>query len=107
MARTDSRQVSFLAVHEFVAPVLAQVNNSWPMLGTPAWCLLAHNDPRTWAAVFDGAQHYALRLELDQEAMVDASQTISTAEDWPAIAREFQQINEFRTARPWMRRAVR
>jgi len=81
-----SQQVSWWSVHEFVAAVLNQVND-WPMLGTPAWCSLAHDDPRKWAAVLDGAQHHALRLELNQEARAEASRAVSAAADWPKVAR--------------------
>ncbi len=104
-AHLASQQVSWWSVHEFVAAVLNQVNN-WPMLGTPAWCSLAHDDPRKWAAVLDGGQHHALRLELNQEARAEASRAISTAADWPEVAREIQQRNDFYAARPWLRRAV-
>ena len=63
----NSRQISWWSVHEFVQAVLDQVNN-WPMPGTPAWCLLAADDPRKWAALLDAAQHHALRLELNQRS---------------------------------------
>ena len=50
MKATELQQVNWLTVHRFVAAVLNQVND-WPMLGTPAWCSLAHDDPRKWAAL--------------------------------------------------------
>jgi hypothetical protein len=105
MSPTTSQQVSWLSVHEFVGAVLNQVND-WPMLGTPAWCSLAHDDPRKWAAVLDGAQHHALRLELSQEARAEASKAVSRAVDWPRIAREIQQISNFRASRPWTKRVA-
>ena len=57
MKDTESQQVNWLTVHRFVAAVLNQVND-WPMLGTPAWCSLAHDDPRKWAiiAAHDGVR---------------------------------------------------
>ena len=90
----SSHQVSWWSVHEFVAEVLNQVNG-WPLLGTPTWCSLAHDDPRKWAAVIDGGQHHALRLELNQEARADASRAISGAVDWPALSREIMRRTDF------------
>jgi hypothetical protein len=94
----DSQQVSWWSVHEFVSAVLNQVND-WPMLGTPAWCCLAHDDPRKWSALLDGAQHWALRLETCQEARAEASRAVSGAVDWPNVSREMLQLSSFRNAR--------
>lgn len=105
MSAIASQQVSWFSVHEFVAPLLNQVND-WPTLGTPVWCSLIHEDPRKWCALLDGAQHWALRLETCQEARADASRAISGAIDWPALSREINQRTDFYSARPWLRRAV-
>jgi hypothetical protein len=105
MESIKSQQVSWLSVHEFVGAGLNQVND-WPMLGTPAWCSLAHDDPRKWCSLLDAAQHHALRLELNQEARAEASKAVSGAADWPHIAREIQQINNFRTSKPWAKRVA-
>ena len=40
---------------------------------------------RKWAAVLDGGQHWALRLETCQEARCEASRGVSAAEDRPAL----------------------
>lgn len=80
-----SSQVSWWDVHEYVEPVLESVEN-WPMAGTVAWCALDDADPRKLAAIYDAAQHWALRVETSQEAMCEASQAISAAVDWPRIA---------------------
>jgi hypothetical protein len=93
-----SQQVSWWSVHEFVGAVLNQVND-WPMLGTPAWCSLAHEDPRKWAALLDGAQHWALRVETCQEARGEAARAVSRAVDWPKVSRELLQLASFRAAR--------
>ena len=90
MKGTESQQVSWWSVHELVQPVLNQVND-WHMLGTPAWCSLAHDDPRKWVAVLDGAQHHALRLELNQETLADAAKAVSAEVDWRAVASEIQR----------------
>lgn len=102
---TRSQQVSWWSVHEFVTAVLNQVND-WPAAGTPAWCSLANDDPRKWAAVLDGGRHHALRLELNQEVRAAASWAISAAADWPEVARAIQQRNDFHAVRPWMRRKI-
>jgi hypothetical protein len=101
----SSQQVSWWEVHELVGAVLNQVND-WPMLGTPAWCGLTHDDPRKWAALLDGAQHWALRVDTCQAAMAEASRDISAAADWPAIAPEIRQRNEFYAQKPYLKRAA-
>jgi hypothetical protein len=106
MKATESQQVSWWEVHEFVTAVLDQVNG-WPMLGTPPWCRLAHDDPRKWAALLDGAQHWALRVDSCQEARAEAGRAVSGCADWPAVAREIRSRHDFRTGRPWIKRVVR
>ena len=98
-----SQQVSWWSVHEFVSVVLNQVNG-WPLLGTPAWCSPAHDHPQKWAAVIDGGQHHALRLELNQEARAGASRDIAAAADWTALARRYEQRAAFYQNRPWLKR---
>jgi hypothetical protein len=87
---TGSRQVSWWAVHEFVAAVLDQANG-YPMAGTPAWCSLAHDDPMKLAAVLDAGQRYALRIETEQQARAEASRDVAASTDWPALARSVVQ----------------
>ena len=105
MNRIASQQVSWWSVHELIQSVLNQAND-WPMLGTPAWCSLAHDNPRKWCALLDGAQHWALRLETCQDARADASKAVCAAADWKSVASEIQGRNGFYAARPWLRRAV-
>ncbi len=105
MSATESQQVSFWSVQEFVGAVLSQVNN-WPMVGTPAWCSLARDDPRKWCALLDAARHHALRLELNQEARAEASKAIAGAVDWPKVSQEIRQRNDFREAQPWAKRVA-
>jgi hypothetical protein len=105
-AAVGSQQVSWWAVHEFVTAVLSQVNG-WPMLGTPAWCSLTHDHPAKWAALLDGAQHWALRVETCQLSRAEASRAIAVAVHWPKVAQENKQRNDFYAAHPWLRRALR
>jgi Protein of unknown function (DUF2742) len=100
-----SQQVSWWDVHEHVAPLLDQVG-SWPAVGTPAWCLLNDDDPVKVAALYDAAQHWALRVETCQQAECEASHDISAAGDWSAIAQHIRDEQDFYAAHPWMRRAT-
>jgi hypothetical protein len=79
--------VSWFSVHEYVAPILERVG-SWPQVGSVDWCALPDDHPAKVAAIFDAAQHHALRVETAQEAKAQASQAISGAADWSAIAAE-------------------
>jgi hypothetical protein len=92
-------------VHEHVSSLLTSVGH-WPMVGTPAWCELADDDPVKLAALFDAAQHWALRVETCQEAHCDASRAIAGALDWSALAREINVRADWYAARPWLRRAA-
>jgi hypothetical protein len=83
----SSAAVSWWSVHEHVAPALAAVG-SWPTVGTPAWCELEDTDPRKLVALFDAAQHWALRVETCQEQLAEASHDISAAADWSGVATE-------------------
>jgi len=100
---TESQQVSFWSVHEFVQRYLETAGH-YPPAGTPTWCELADGDRRKWAALLDAAQHHVLRVETAQEQRARASHDVATAADWPAVAREINQRNEFYAARPWLRR---
>jgi hypothetical protein len=52
----------------------------------------------------DGGQHFALRLEIEQEARADASQSVSAAADWRGIAQELTQLQNFRANHRWSKR---
>jgi hypothetical protein len=100
-----SRQINWWQVHTFVTPILAAVD-SWPMVGSPRWCSLPDDDVRKIAAVFDAAQHWALHVDINQQAMADARSEISASADWSTIAREINQRTDFYAQRPWMKRVV-
>lgn len=85
-----SRTVDWWPVHQYVEPKLAEVLG-WPMVGTLAWQRLDDEHPAKLAAIFDAAQHWALRVDTCQEAHAEASRDISMAADWPRIAREALQ----------------
>jgi hypothetical protein len=79
---------------------------TFPMVGTPAWCDLDDDDPVKHAAVFDAAQHWALHVDTCQEKRAHASQAISAAEDWSAIAQANRNRSEFLAANPWAKRVA-
>ncbi|GJN99125.1 hypothetical protein NJB1907f44_48990 [Mycobacterium marinum] len=101
----SAQQTYWLEVHDLVAPILDSVG-SWPLLGSPEWCSLPTSSPRKWAAILDGGQHHALRLELNQQARAEASQTISASADWSQIGREVRQRRGFYAEKPWVKRVV-
>jgi hypothetical protein len=74
-------------VHEWVQPYL-EAAGPLPMVGSPGWCELDDTDPAKVAALFDAAQHWALRVETCQQARAETSRDISAAADWPAIGAE-------------------
>ncbi len=95
MTTTESRMVAWWPVHEFIAAAVAGVDDL-PTAGTPAWCVLADGDPRKLLAVAVAGEHHALRMEIAQEARAEASKAIAAAVDWPAAAREVQQLDAAR-----------
>ena len=97
-----SQHVSWWTVREFVAAHIQA--DHWPMVGTPAWCLLDDDDPVKLAAVLDAASHWALRVETCQQAYADAGGEISAAADWSHIAEHIRTEDEFYAAHPWMKR---
>ena len=108
-----SQQVAWWPVLTFVADRLGvpptdvpNVARVLPLLGTPAWCALADDDPAKLAAVLDGGCRHALRLELGQEALAEASKAVAAAVDWRAVSAELNQRRTFRAANPWANRVV-
>jgi hypothetical protein len=76
------------------------------MVGTPAWCLLADDDPAKTAALFDAARHWALRLETCQQARCEGSREIADAADWSVVAKQTFVRDCFFEARPWLKRVA-
>jgi hypothetical protein len=62
-----------------------------PMVGTPSWTALCDDDPAKLAAVLDAGIHHALRMDVAQQQMADASKDISATVDWSGVARQIQQ----------------
>ena len=103
MTGTESRSVAWWPVHEFVAALVAQVNDL-PVAGTPAWCLLGDGDPRKLLAVAVAGEHHVLRVEMAQEARAEASKTIAAETDWQAVARAVRQRDRARRSGAYIER---
>ncbi|OQZ88137.1 hypothetical protein BST11_24335 [Mycobacterium alsense] len=84
--------MDWFSVNVFVVPMLNQAG-SWPLAGSPAWRQLPDEHPAKLAAVLDGGRHHALRVDTAQAALAEASQAISAAADWAAVARDIRRRN--------------
>ena len=100
---TSSREVDWLAVALFVAPLIAQFDRL-PTPGTPAWCQLSDHDPAKLAACLAYVRYWAYDAASRQDAKIQASQDISAAADWSAIGRRIHQHDTFYGERPWLTR---
>ncbi|ORA33617.1 hypothetical protein BST20_22395 [Mycobacterium branderi] len=67
--------MSWWSVYEYAQPFL-RIVGSWPTVGTPEWCAL-EGGPVKLAALYEAAQHWALRLETCQEQRIEASRAIA------------------------------
>ncbi|MEZ0052113.1 hypothetical protein ABIA30_003125 [Mycobacterium sp. MAA66] len=83
---TTTRQVDFLIVHEFVAPILREVP-AWPAAGTLLWARLEDTDPAKWAALLDAARYQALDLQIQQEHLDGAAKSIAVSQEWADVRR--------------------
>ena len=89
---TANRQVAWWPVHEFLAAALAQANcGPLPLAGTPAWGVLADDDPAKLLALAVAGEHAALRWETEQQQRAEASKAVAAAVDWPQLARDMHQ----------------
>lgn len=101
----SNRQVAWWEVHLWRDRMLEPLGvQDFPMAGTPAWCALPDDHPVKLAAAFDAAQHWALSVDTAQAAQAAASQAISAAADWTAVAQSNRDREEFAAASPWARR---
>jgi hypothetical protein len=98
LTSTSSRQVAWLEVYLFVAPLLAEVAPR-PVAGTPDWCALPDDDPRKLAAVIEAGVQQALRIDTEQATKAQAAQDISLAEDWRQLAQDVRNHESIRIRR--------
>lgn len=112
MRTVESQQVSWWSVHEFVTAAIEHADiSTWPTAGTPGWVQLADGDPRKWAALFDAARHWSLRMDTVQEQRAEAAKavcqsvkTLDPPTTWSAIANEARDVELFYANRPWLKR---
>ena len=104
---TASQQVSWWEVHQYRGRVLKSYDiQTFPIVGTPAWCALPDGHPVKLVAALDAAQHWALRLDTAQAARCQAAQNIAGSTDWKAVAKSHREHSEFLAANPWARRVI-
>lgn len=82
-----AKSVDWWTVQRYVTPVLERIGPC-PLLGSPEWDQLPDDDVRKIGAIFDAAPHFALWVQLQQEALAQTSEDISRAADWRALARD-------------------
>ena len=86
----QSRQVAWFEVYRYAERLSTSHGvglDHLPLPGTPAWCGMDDDDARKLLALVLGGVREALANEIHQDAMAEASQAISAAADWTAIAR--------------------
>ncbi|KZF01027.1 hypothetical protein A2J03_10720 [Rhodococcus sp. EPR-157] len=103
-----SHEVDVVAVHERLAPILAQAVRlgDIPILGSPAWVGLPEDDSRWRHSVVAAGYRWAIREWLDQDVRRSASRAISAADDWGSVAQSIRRRNEYFTENPWAQRVV-
>lgn len=86
-----SREVSFYPVYQLLSPLLGD-----PSLipGTPVWAALDDTDPVKWQAILWAAVWWAVAEDARQEAIDEAGEEISAAEDWALASRRFLRRRE-------------
>lgn len=101
-----SREVCWSAAFEVLHPVMerAQRHGDIPTVGTHEWIGLPDGDPRKIGSVYAAALLWALYLENEQTAAIEAAQDISPSHDWAQLARRQRNRNEFANENPWARR---
>lgn len=86
-SRIESRVVAWWPVHEFISALVDQANHQ-PVAGSPAWCLLADDDPNKLLALAVAGEHHVLRMETAQEALADASKVVAASTEWSKVGRD-------------------
>lgn len=90
---SGSREVHWQNVYLFVHQWLG-VPGSAPIPGTPAWTELPDDHPDKWRGLLWAAVWWAVAQDARQDALAEAGQAISGAENWADIARQVQRRRE-------------
>ncbi|MCS3853270.1 DUF2742 domain-containing protein [Tsukamurella ocularis] len=94
---TGSREVSWAAVHDYVAGALAKFDEALPEVGTPEWHQA--DDKTKVAALLLAGERWALHRELQQDAVQTAAADIRDIA--PALARDRQSYTSVAATAPW------
>lgn len=87
----SSREVNMFAVHQFLAPHLGDPD---VIPGTPSWTQLPDDDAAKWRAVLWAAMWWTVSEDARQDAIAEAGQQISAAEDWSTLSRTVHRRHE-------------
>ncbi|MEN4399655.1 DUF2742 domain-containing protein [Mycolicibacterium conceptionense] len=88
-----SRQVSWFETFKFAERLATSHDvglNHLPLPGSPSWCGMADDDARKLLSMVLGGVREALTNDTHQTAMAEASQAISAAADWTALAQRIR-----------------
>lgn len=101
-----SREVSWSLAHEALWPVVERALRigPLPLIGTRGWLELSTGDPRRVGAIYLAADQWALHLENQTSAIIDASREISISRDWSAEAQRQLEHERWLQANPWAMR---
>lgn len=96
---TGSREISWWSVYLLLAPFLSAESATGGKLppvipGTPDWDGLPDDHPDKWRAVLWAAMWWVLDEDGRQDAIAQAGEAVSSAEDWTAVARQVQRRRE-------------
>lgn len=86
-----SREVNCFAVHRFLAPHLGDPD---VIPGTPSWTQLPDDDAAKWRAVLWSAMWWAISEDARQNAIADAGEQVSAAQDWSQVSRDVHRRHE-------------
>lgn len=101
-----SREVNWYETFAFASRVAAQHglcldHRQLPVAGTLQWCGMADDDARKLLSLVFGGVREALANDARQDAITQAGEAISAAENWTEVARQVQrrrEIDELRRA---------
>ncbi|GAB38511.1 DUF2742 domain-containing protein [Gordonia sputi] len=99
-----SREVSWSLAHEALWPIVERALRvgALPLIGTHDWLDLPTSDPRRVGAIYLAADQWALHLENQTSAIIDASREISISRS--AEAQRQLEHERWLQANPWAMR---
>lgn len=94
-----SRQVNWYEAFAFASRIANQYgvaldHRELPIAGTLQWCGMANDDARKLMALVLGGVRDALANDAHQDALAQAGEAISAAEDWSQVSRDVYRRHE-------------